>query len=181
MTAARRRFGRDGYERTTLRLVAADVGVDPAMAVRYFKTKEALFAAAADFDLRLPDLSTVRPEQLADVLLPRFFAVWEEEGTFLPLLRASTGSPAAAEAMREVFAAQVAPAIGALAVDHPLQRAGLLGALILGLAMTRYVMQAPAMADLSRDQLTAWIRPLMHHILTGPAPALDGLDVTTRH
>ena len=51
------RFGADGYERTTLRAVAADVGVDPALVIRYFGSKQDLFAAAAEFTLDLPDLT----------------------------------------------------------------------------------------------------------------------------
>src|SRR5882672_5074659 len=82
LTAARLRFGSDGYERTTLRAVAADVGVDPALVIRYFGSKQELFAAAVDFEIDLPDLSDVDPAEVAGILLPRFFAVWEENETF---------------------------------------------------------------------------------------------------
>ena len=77
LSAARRRFGAEGYERTTLRAVAADVGVDAALVIRYFGSKQDLFAAAADFAIELPDLSSVDPDEVAGILLPRFFAVWE--------------------------------------------------------------------------------------------------------
>ena len=96
LSAARARFGAEGYERTTVRAVAADVGIDPALVIRYFGSKDGLFTAAAELALDLPDLSAVSPDELAGVMLPRFFAVWETEGTFLPLLRASASSPAAA-------------------------------------------------------------------------------------
>ena len=76
LSAARRRFGSEGYERTTLRAVAADVGVDAALVIRYFGSKQDLFAAAADFVIDLPDLSNVDPYEVAGILLPRFFAVW---------------------------------------------------------------------------------------------------------
>ena len=82
LLAARRRFGSEGYERTTLRAVAADVGVDAALVIRYFGSKQDLFAAAADFEIDLPDLSNVDPDDVASILLPRFFAVWEEDETF---------------------------------------------------------------------------------------------------
>ena len=127
LAAARSRFAVEGYERTTLRAVAGDVGVDAAMVIRYFGGKEALFAEAADLDLRLPDLTGVGKEDLAGVLLPHFFAVWEEDATFLALLRASATSTRAATVMREVFATQVAPALAVVVPDHPVERAGLLG------------------------------------------------------
>src|SRR3954469_12565840 len=86
LAAARTRFGTDGYERTTLRAIAADVGVDAALVIRYFGSKQDLFAAAAEFTLDLPDLSGVDPDDVARVLLPSFFAVWEEDTTFVALL-----------------------------------------------------------------------------------------------
>ncbi len=57
LAAARRRFTRDGYERTTIRSVASDAGVDPAMVMRYYRSKEGLLGAAVDIDLHLPDPS----------------------------------------------------------------------------------------------------------------------------
>src|ERR1700741_3170244 len=99
LAAARQRFGSDGYERTTLRAVAADVGIDPALVIRYFGTKQDLFAAAAEFTLDLPDLTDVAPDDVADALLSSFFAVWEEDATFVALLRAAMTSPTAAERM----------------------------------------------------------------------------------
>lgn len=170
LAAARARFGSDGFERTTLRAVARDAGVDAAMVIRYFGNKAALFAAAAAFDLELPDLTGVGPERLAETLLPRFFAVWEDDATFLALLRASVTSPGAAAAMREVFAAQVAPALAVVAPDHPAERAVLFGSLVLGLAMSRYVLATPALATMDRAELTAWVAPMLRQALTGPAP-----------
>jgi len=76
-----------------LRAVAADVGVDAALVIRYFGSKQDLFAAAADFSIDLPDMSGVDPDEVAGILLPRFFAAWEEDETFLALLRAGDDEP----------------------------------------------------------------------------------------
>ncbi|MCV7279051.1 TetR/AcrR family transcriptional regulator [Mycolicibacterium flavescens] len=171
LAAARRRFGADGFERTTLRAVAADVGIDPALVIRYFGSKQELFAAAAQFTLDLPDLTEVSPDDVADALLPRFFAVWEHDTTFVALLRAAMTSSTAAETMRQVFATQVAPALTKVTPDHPAQRAGLMGAFVIGLATTRYVLANPAVADLSHDELIAWARPVIRQLLVGPAPS----------
>jgi AcrR family transcriptional regulator len=170
LAAARQRFGSDGYERTTLRAVAADVGIDPALVVRYFGSKQDLFAAAAEFTLDLPDLTKVEPDDVADALLPSFFAVWEEDTTFVALLRAAMTSPTAAETMRHVFATQVAPKLAAVTPDHPAQRAGLMGAFAIGLATTRYVLANPAVANLSHDELIRWAGPVIRQLLVGPAP-----------
>jgi len=171
LSAARRRFGAEGYERTTLRAVASDVGVDAALVIRYFGCKQDLFAAAADFTIELPDLSGVDPDQVAGILLPRFFAVWEEDETFLALLRAAMTSPVAAEALRRVFAEQVAPKLITATPDHPIQRIGLMGAFVIGLATTRYVLVNPPIASLSREELSRWAAPVIRQLLVGPAPS----------
>jgi AcrR family transcriptional regulator len=171
LAAARRRFGSDGYDRTTLRAIAADVGVDPALVIRYFGSKQELFAAVADLNLNLPDLTAVPPGRLAGALLARFFAVWEDDETFLALLRASMTSESVAETLRKVFAAQVVPAISAVVPDHPRERAGLVGAFIIGLATTRYALLSPGVAAMGQGQITAWATPVVEQLLTGPAPA----------
>jgi AcrR family transcriptional regulator len=170
LAAARARFGADGYERTTLRAVAADVGVDAALVIRYFGSKQDLFAAAAEFTLDLPDLTAVEPDRIADVLLPKFFAVWEDDSTFVALLRASMTSPIAMDTMRMVFATQVAPVLTKITPDHPAQRVGLMGAFVIGLATTRYVLKNPAVADLTHEEVISWAGPVVQHLLVGPAP-----------
>ena len=92
LEAARRRFATDGYERTTLRTIAADVGVDAALVSRYFGSKQDLFATATEFRIDLPDLAHADPDDIPGMLLPRYFAVWEDDHTFLALLRAAGSS-----------------------------------------------------------------------------------------
>jgi AcrR family transcriptional regulator len=40
LASARERFAADGYERATIRAIAADAAIDPAMVIRYFGNKE---------------------------------------------------------------------------------------------------------------------------------------------
>jgi len=171
LAAARARFGRDGYERTTLRAIAVDVGVDAALVIRYFGNKQQLFATAAEFTIDLPDLRTVEPDRMADAMLDRFFAVWEADTTFVALLRAAMTSAEATETMRGVFATQVAPTIAAVVPDNPGPRAALIGSLVIGMATTRYVLEAPAAKAMSHEQVIAWAGPMIQNLLTGPAPA----------
>jgi AcrR family transcriptional regulator len=170
LSAARSRFASEGYDGTTLRAVAADVGVDAALLIRYFGSKRDLFAAAVDFSIELPDLSKVDPDEIAGILLPRFFAVWEEDETFVALLRAAMTSDVAADALRRVFAQQVAPKLITATPDHPIQRIGLVGAFVIGIATTRYVLMNPPIANLSREELSRWAAPVIRQLLVGPAP-----------
>ncbi|WP_433012971.1 TetR/AcrR family transcriptional regulator [Kribbella sp. CA-294648] len=114
LTAARERFAADGYERATIRAIAADAAIDPAMVMRYFGSKEKLFAAAAEFDLRLPDLSRLPREEVGAALTNHFLDRWEEDDSLQALLRASVTNAAAAERMRQLFAEQLAPLIASL-------------------------------------------------------------------
>ncbi|OZF33277.1 TetR family transcriptional regulator [Rhodococcus sp. 14-2496-1d] len=168
LDAARAQFAADGYDRTTMRSVAATAGVDAAMVVRYYRTKEALFAEAATFELDIPDLTHVPPERIAEVLMPRFFQVWEEDGTFLALMRAAATNAAAATTMHQVFATQVAPALAAVSPDRYAERAALVGTQVLGLVFARYILAVPPLAEMTHEQLVRWVGPTLRRYLTEP-------------
>ncbi len=171
LAAARRRFATEGYERTTLRAIAADVGIDAALVSRYFGNKQDLFATATDFTIELPDMSAVRPDAIADVLLPRYFAVWEDDQSFLALLRASGTSRVAADTLNRTLATNVAPTLKSATPDHHVKRVALTDAFVIGLAMTRMVLANGPVANLSREELTRWAGPVFRQLLTGPAPS----------
>jgi AcrR family transcriptional regulator len=172
--AARERFATEGYERTTIRAVAAEAGIDPSMVMRYYGSKERLFAAAADFDLRLPDPATLAPDGLGAALVGHFIGRWDADGTLTALLRAAVTHPAAAERMRQIFAEQLIPmarrlaaARGESGADAP-ERAGLVSSQILGLALSRYVLQLPPIATAEPAWLATWVGPTIHRYLTAP-------------
>ncbi len=120
LAAARERFAESGYEAATIRAIAADANIDPSMVMRYFGNKEQLFAAAAEFDLRFPDLSDVAADQLGHALVSHFLARWEEDDALVVLLRSATTNAEAAQRMKDIFAAQLLPAIREV---HPRRRA----------------------------------------------------------
>src|SRR5689334_25384946 len=91
LTAARRRFAADGYQRATIRAIAADAGIDPSMVMRYYGSKDQLFAAAVDVDLRLPDPSGIPRRKLGATLVAHFLKRWEDpaDDALLMLLRSA--------------------------------------------------------------------------------------------
>ena len=171
LAAARLKFGADGYDRTTIRSVATAAAVDPALVMHYFGSKDGLFAAAAEMDLDLPDLSAVPADRVADVLLPRFLAAWEPGGPFLGLLRAAAATPVAAAALLDVFTRQVTPALAAVARDDVPARTALIGAQLIGVAVGRYILGNPPLAQMSDQELTSWLRPVIAFYLTEPRGA----------
>ncbi|MFF7301028.1 TetR family transcriptional regulator [Streptomyces sp. NPDC008265] len=174
LRAARERFAAQGYERTTIRAVAADAAIDPSMVMRYFGSKEGLFDAALAVDLGLPDLGSVPAAQLPAALVRHFVDRWEgdpADDALLVLLRSAVTNEQAAARMREVFAAQVAPALArALGPERAARTAGLVSAQLLGLALTRYLLRLPTVVALSPQELVEGIAPALAAVLD-PAPA----------
>lgn len=165
LRAARERFAAQGYERTTIRAVAGDAGIDPSMVMRYYGSKEGLFDAALAVDLRLPDLAAVPPRELPATLVRHFVERWEgdpADDALLVLLRSAVTNEQAADRMREVFAAQVAPAMAAaLGPERAARAAGLVSAQLLGLALSRYLLRLPAVTALTPDELVAGLAPAL--------------------
>jgi AcrR family transcriptional regulator len=173
LAAARRRFAADGFERTTIRGIAADAGIDPSMVIRYYRSKDGLFAAAADLDLRLPDLASAPREELGETLVRHWVALWEggpPDELLIVLLRSAVTNEGAAEQLRTVFGAQVAKAVAAV-VDDPAEapaRAGLVATQMLGLALCRHILRLPPVVALDVEILVASVSPTVQRYLTGP-------------
>ncbi|MFI6582537.1 TetR family transcriptional regulator [Embleya sp. NPDC050493] len=169
LAAARERFGADGYERATIRAIASDAAIDPAMVMRYFGNKEKLFAAAADVDLRLPALDSVPRSQLGAVLSAHFLDRWEDDEAMMILLRTGVTNEEAAARMRSVFAEQLAPLVARVCptpTEAP-RRAGLAATQVLGLALCRYVLRLPPIVAMTHPELVAWLGPQLQRCLTG--------------
>ncbi|NUT93982.1 MAG: TetR/AcrR family transcriptional regulator [Saccharothrix sp.] len=167
LAAARERFAEDGYERATIRAIAADADIDPSMVMRYFGNKEKLFAAAAEFDLRLPDVTTMPKDEVGRRLAGHVIDRWDGDETLMALLRAAVTNTAAVERMREIFASQLGPAVAAVAPDAVGTRAGLVATQVLGIALSRYVLRLPPVVAMGRDELVEWVGPTLQRYLTG--------------
>ncbi|MFD7631652.1 TetR family transcriptional regulator [Streptomyces sp. NPDC059851] len=165
LRAAQERFAAQGFERTTIRAVAADADIDPSMVMRYFGSKQGLFDAALAVDLRLPDLGAVPEQELPRVLARHFVERWEgdpADDALLVLLRSAVTNEQAAERMRRVFAAQVAPALeAAVGAERAARAGGLVAAQLLGLAVTRYLLRIPAVAGLPAESVVEGLAPAL--------------------
>lgn len=168
LEAARARFSRLGYERTTVRGIAADVGVHPSLLARYFDGKEGLFAEVAAPDLHLPDLCGLPPEQLAAEVVRVFDRLWRADGSLLPLLRASASSDTAARMLTDLFIQHVQPTVTPIVPDQPVRRGALFGAYMLGVAMMRFVVPTPPLDELTDEELAEWVAPVLARILLEP-------------
>ncbi len=174
--AARARFAADGYQKATIRSIAADADIDPSMVMRYFGNKSGLFAAAVDVDLRLPGLADVARSRLGETLVRHFLSRWEGEpgsGALLMLLRSAASDESVAELTRTIFLDQLVPVVREVvtAPDEAARRAGLISSQMLGLALCRGILRLPAVVTMSADDITAWLGPTIQRYLIGQLPA----------
>lgn len=175
LSAARKRFAAEGFERTTIRAVAADAGIDPSMVMRYYGSKDGLFSAATDLELRLPDLESVPARRLGEVLVRHWVEIWEGDGSdelLRVVLRSAITNEAAAQVLRATFGAQVVQAVAQVVKDpaEVATRAGLISSQMLGLSLSRYILKLPPVVALEADRLVATVGPTIQRYLTGPLP-----------
>lgn len=168
LSAARERFAAVGFQAATIRAIAADAGIDPAMVMRYFGNKDQLFAAAAEFDLRFPEFTGVDPAQLGAAVVRHFLERWEGDEALVLLLRSSMTNTAAAQRMKQIFAGQLEPMVARLVPAHAATRAGLIATQILGLALCRFVLKLPPIAAMTREEVVGWIGPTLQRYLCEP-------------
>ena len=186
LAAARARFGDLGYDRTTIRAIAADAGVDAALVHHFYGSKEQLFAAAMRLpvnprevlDAALAPGARGQDQSLGEHLLRTVLGVWEVaemRATFLGLLRSAPTSEQAVIMLREFLAGAIlgplAQAVRRAAPEGGGEDAGYRAALVasqvLGLGLTRYVLELPPLAQVSSDDLIAAIAPNLDRYLSG--------------
>lgn len=171
--AAKELFAINGFERTTVREIGARAGIDPSMIIRYFGSKDALFAQVAMPDLSLPDLSGADSDRIGETLVRHFLAQWEGEagGGGMPvLLRSAASNEEAASRLREIFRAQVFPAIARAGPPETAPvRAGLVASQLLGLALSRYVLKLPPVVAMPVEIIVRAVGETVQRYATGAA------------
>ena len=172
LDAAREQFSELGFERTTIRSVAGSAGVDPALVMQYFGSKERLFAEAARWPAEQETLLRAPREQLAEAALADLFLRFEgaQREAAVALMRNCLTHPSAAAVMRdEVMCERAASVERALEGEDAALRAGLFGACMIGLGMARYLLELPAVATASREDVERLMAPVLRALIDPPA------------
>jgi AcrR family transcriptional regulator len=173
LAVARRRFATRGYDATSLRGIATDAKVDPALLIHYFGTKEGLFTAATGLPTGLSEVfagqqgQTLRDfaESLVRSYL-RFVDSDQSRNAILALVRSAVSNEKAAAMLREFLAAELLPVIASRTghENAPL-RAGLVAAQLMGVAMLRHVVRLDPVARATPDEIVALVAPVIEHYL----------------
>ena len=178
LEAARESFAAKGFRSTTIRAVASDAGVDPALVHHYFGSKDDLFLAALQVPVDprqvLPGVLAEGLDGAAERLLTTVLGLWDEPDTRRPLvaaIRSSLSPETEANLFQDGFLRLVlGPISEAVGGPDALVRAQLFGTQMIGLIVARYVLAIEPLASLPRDQVVAWVAPNLQRYLTGPLP-----------
>jgi AcrR family transcriptional regulator len=167
LAAARTAFAQTGWAGTTMRAVAREADVDPALVYHYFGSKEGLLDAATNPPQRwLENVAktwTTPRDELGAALLRLMLGAWADD-EIGPVLRAVLQTAAHDESTREKLRRVVEGSlmgVSHLGVDEHdrLVRSGLISSQIMGLAMMRYVWRIEPVASMTDDQIVAAVAP----------------------
>jgi AcrR family transcriptional regulator len=179
LDAARARFAEHGYDRATIRRIAADAGVDAALVHHYFETKEKLFVVATRFPAVPSDvLQRVvgsKRQRLGEELVRTLLVTWGDSDAREPalgLLRSAVTNDAAARMLREFVTDTILSVLAQTAEpdDAPF-RASLVASQVVGLLMARFVLELEPLASATVDELAEAVGPTFQRYLTGTVRA----------
>jgi AcrR family transcriptional regulator len=173
LVIARRRFAVRGYDATSLRDIATEAEVDPALIIHYFRTKEKLFAAATDLPDGLSDvlqsLTALPLHDFAQALVRAYLDLIDSDDSrnaILALVRSAVSNENAAATLREFLTVQLLPAIERLTrhPDAPL-RASLVAAQLIGITTQRHVIRLEPLVRATPGEIVALVAPAIEQYL----------------
>lgn len=176
LEAARARFAREGYKGATIRGIAADAGVNPALVMQFFSSKDELFAAVmsitpATLD-RIAGAFGGPDEGLGERVVRTFLDVWDsaplEAEPLLAMLRSAVSSEQAAAQLRDFLETRVRR--GAESADRDDAETGLrvaaVAAMLIGVVVARRIVNVPILVEADKEQIVEVVAPGLQAILT---------------
>lgn len=179
LDSARAKFAQNGFDKVSIRAVAAEAGVDSALVHHYFGTKRRLFIASIELPVDPEQiLSRVReapPEDMGEVLARLILTVWDspQRHSVIALFRTAMAGDDV-ELVRnfllEVVLRDIAPHVDEPAGTGTI-RVQLVASQLLGVLAARHILELDALVAVPIDNLVDMIAPTLQRYLTGPLPA----------
>jgi AcrR family transcriptional regulator len=173
--AARSQFADFGYDRATIRAIARTAGVDPALVVHFYGSKEALFREVMMLPPAVADAIDQLAEQPRDEVgrrLAELIVASLENPASRPIvlgrIRSAASHPDAAALVRETVTRDLRRLTMALTDDQPETRAVLVGSQVVGLALARYIVLAEPLASMAAADVVDVLAPTFQHYLVEP-------------
>jgi AcrR family transcriptional regulator len=189
LAAARRLFAEHGFDGTSLRQIAREARVDPAMVHHFFKGKDELFALSvalpADPAKVLEGVDQYDPQHRAEAIVRAVLRLWESpaQHSLVAFIRGTIGSRAKTLLLREVVTRTIISRIMAGVPGAPAEvamRGNLVATQMVGIMLVRYVVKLEPLASAAPEDVVRLVAPNVQHYLTGPldmtgaAPARKG-------
>ncbi|MFD8981687.1 TetR/AcrR family transcriptional regulator [Streptomyces sp. NPDC059564] len=170
VSAARALFLEHGYRGTTLRAIARDAGVDPALIAYHFGSKKGLFADVMQLQcanaLTVDEVLGGDPATLPGRLIDAVTGLWEDAG----FLRLTSQGDEAAEVIREYLERELlARLVEFLGGRDATARATAVVTILGGLIYTRYLNPLPTPAALTPSESRHVLVPALRAALA-PRP-----------
>jgi AcrR family transcriptional regulator len=175
LDAARAAFTQHGYGGASIRQIAREAGVDPALVHHYFGTKQGVFTEAMHFPfdpaVLVPQVLAGDRAQIGERLIRLFLTIWEDEqarGPIVALIRSAVTNEQAAAMLREFLTeALVTRVARELEVPDAELRPPLVASQLVGLVLIRYIIKLEPLAKADPETLIAAIAPTVQRYLTG--------------
>jgi AcrR family transcriptional regulator len=169
VATARRLFADAGYDKTSVRDIAAAADVDPALIRHYFGSKAELFRATMGWPFEPTQIgariTSGDRDEIAARLTRVFFEAWEQPDSRAPLLAILRGAATHEESatlVRQFLHGQLYPQLAQpLAEPDGELRIDLAMAQLLGIAYLRHILQVEPIASAPLDELTARVTPII--------------------
>lgn len=175
LASARTKFAIEGFAGTTVRAIARDAGVDPALVHHYFGTKDALLSACIEFPPSF--LDRIRAawqspiESLGRTLVRTTLENWRSKDSE-PVMRAVLLIAAHHEPtrnqLRQIITGQLmGPATIGRSEAERTTRSSLIASQLLGLGLVRYVWQIEPLASLDESVIIETVGATVQHYVDG--------------
>jgi AcrR family transcriptional regulator len=172
--AAKRVFAEKGYDGTSLRAVAREAGVDPALVHHYFDGKASLFVAAMALPFDPRTVADHAGSPAGAGVIVGFLTMWDlAEGSgssFASCVAAMAASPSVADAMREFVSERVWSVKGSNPGESEAltwRRQSLVSSQLMGLAFTRYILRVPPVSTTTPQEIARWAGPTLDRYMSG--------------
>jgi AcrR family transcriptional regulator len=181
LASARELFARNGIDKTSIRAIAADAEVDPALVHHYFGTKTQLFAAAIHIPIDpmqvIGPLRQVPVEEIGRTLPSLLLPLWDSElgKGFIATLRsiiAGNDTSLVRSFLQEVIAKEVGSRVDNPPGSGPI-RVQFVASQLVGVVMARYILELEPFKSLPVEQIVETIAPNVQRYLTGDLPGFS--------
>ncbi|MGV9777069.1 TetR/AcrR family transcriptional regulator [Streptosporangium sp. NPDC003464] len=174
LAAARETFAEKGFDKATIRGIARQAGVDPALVHHYFASKEGMFVAAMELPINpdevIPMLLAGPREDIGERLTRYVLTMTSEAGARQPVLalvRTAMTNDRVVTMIREFISHAVLYRI-AESLQIPPIRMEAAFAQLFGVVLMRYVVKLEPLASVEIEELVELLAPTIQRYLDVP-------------